>query len=111
MFEYINSQRNKPILIHEDFIYNFDSRKDMVSRWRCQNRLCRGSVYIKESELISKNVHNHNSDAVKCEKLRRLYNIKIKSISSNERPAEIIIPEFISLPAETTLSMPNKKYE
>jgi hypothetical protein len=73
----------------------------MVSRWS-QNRLCRGSIYFRESKLILKNVNNHNSDAVKCEKLRLLYNIKIKSISSNERPAEIFIPDLISLPAETT---------
>jgi hypothetical protein len=50
-FTHLTSQRKKPLLIHDGFIYNLHSdNNNDIMRWRCQERTCPGSLFVREKK-------------------------------------------------------------
>jgi len=89
--ELLKSQRGKDLLIHENFIYTLDHTKNSITRWRCQDRTCRGSVFFDDdNNLIRSVTHQHSHVPEKIEKLRLVQSIRNRAISTTERASDII---------------------
>ncbi|KCZ80202.1 hypothetical protein H312_02409 [Anncaliia algerae PRA339] len=52
IIEFLKSQRGKELLIYEHQIYTKDYLKEGITRWRCQNRACRGSVFLMQRFVL-----------------------------------------------------------
>lgn len=91
-FEYIKGQRGNDVLVFEGFLYNKDKQRQEGIRWRCQNRSCKGSLIITNSNLIINSVvHNHSNEVLKIEKLTILDKIKNRALETTESSSSIVV--------------------
>jgi hypothetical protein len=89
--EFLKIKRNGQSLIFKGFIYTKHYVKDENTKCRCFNRLCRGSLLIKElNGIISESQHIHESDAAQVTKLHLLSNLKEAATSMRQRPIKIV---------------------
>jgi hypothetical protein len=61
MFGNFLSQRGRKLFVYEGYIFNEDRKEKQTTRYRCQNRLCKGSIIINErEEILACNEQNHD---------------------------------------------------
>lgn len=97
--KFLYSQRGKNIAICDGYIYNFDKASEEITRWRCQNRCCRGAIFLDGDNLIVNTVaHNHELETLKIKGLVMKEKIKIKALNSKESARYIIINETKNIP-------------
>jgi hypothetical protein len=59
-FEILKSQRGTQILVYENYMFNLNYCEDGTRRWRCQNRSCKGALFLNNEKVINKYVgHSH----------------------------------------------------
>lgn len=101
-FTYLQTQRQKPLLIHENFIYTQHSIKNETTRWRCQTRKCLGVLYIDTNGIITnQEQHNHEANIMKCQRILINYKIQQRAKNSKIRHNDIIIEETKNISNET----------
>lgn len=90
-FRIIKSARGGKLMIYKDYIYNYTDIKARVERYRCQNRTCKGCVYV-ENEKISKEVdHDHSPVPHKIKKIQSMRKIKDLATNTTKSANKIII--------------------
>jgi hypothetical protein len=73
--EFTTTNKGKPMLIYDGYIYTQRSTDGEKSYWRCQDRKCTGAVQTTSNEtIIILKVHTHQQNFVKC----KYYQIKKK---------------------------------
>ena len=62
--EYFKSQKGKPKLTLEGYVYTKDKSKDDKHYWRCEDRMCRGRLTLKGEVVLSTTAHTHAPDSI-----------------------------------------------
>ncbi|KAI5151380.1 hypothetical protein ENBRE01_2102 [Enteropsectra breve] len=93
--EFIKSQRNKPMVLHDGFAYNLDSRGGDTNHWRCRNRRCKEYLLVRNTEILDSTVHNYAPNEAVNRKLICKQNLKHQAAESSV-PALIIITRATS---------------
>ena len=112
MHKIVESKRGKPILILDGFVYNKDGAECGGSiRWRCTERLCKGSLYTNTSYVVLRHKpHNHEADHKECAKVATLKSIYTRSIHTSENINDLIAFETKKLNEQEILSLPKLNY-
>jgi hypothetical protein len=72
-------------------LYNEDSKDGSIIRWRCQNRACRGALFLNnENEILRCIVHNHPPVPEKVNRLRVMNSIRDKAADTHNNVNSII---------------------
>lgn len=99
--EKISGQRGSTILIVENYMHNFDRVHQGIQKWRCRNRKCSGSVFIKDDDYIDFVSHNHQPELSKIETLKFNLQIKSKAAVSRDRSNNIVSDAIRSVEEES----------
>lgn len=102
--EVLTTQRGKALLIHENYLYNKDYTRDGITRWRCQNRACKGAVFFDSQSVVIKTVaHLHDEVPDKIEKARTAQSIRERAVSTTERANDIIMRHISDIQNDDTI--------
>lgn len=95
--QYIKSNKNKNLLVHNSYIYRVDRKAVETVYWRCIVKNCKGRITIR-GESISKgpSYHIHVPDINIIESRKIVENMKNKVCSSNDNPQQIIASSQIT---------------
>ncbi|KAI5151344.1 hypothetical protein ENBRE01_2074 [Enteropsectra breve] len=103
--EFIKSQRNKPMLLHDGFAYNFDPSDGDINHWRC-----RGYLLARNTQILDSTVHNHAPNEAVNRKLKFMHDLKQRAVETSE-PASVIITRATSnLNEEVLHNVPSYDY-
>uniref|UniRef100_A0A2S2NTJ8 FLYWCH-type zinc finger-containing protein 1 n=1 Tax=Schizaphis graminum TaxID=13262 RepID=A0A2S2NTJ8_SCHGA len=79
---FIKSEKGKDVLVHDGFLYRFESKKDKKTIWKCVENLkkkCKARIHTEENSILSdvtKISHVHFPDIAKIEAKRAMANLK-----------------------------------
>lgn len=79
--QFSKSQKNKNILINDDFIYNFKKQNKESQLWTCRNRDCPGRLKLFCNSEIQITPHNHQANPEDV--LKHNIDISIKENAKN----------------------------
>lgn len=80
-----NSQKNKPMVIYQNYVYQKDNEKGSTSYWCCENKNkgCPARIILLNNQFKTANKKTHNHSAivfkkgkVKC-KHKRKFNVNV----------------------------------
>lgn len=93
IFEELESQRGKPLIIFDGNIFNFMELTASGKKYRCQNRACNAVLVVSSEEsILLRPVHkNHSDPAAKIQKLKANEKFKKMAKESNQVARDIII--------------------
>lgn len=112
--EYITSQKGKPKLVFENFIFVKDKSAENTIYWKCEmfNDKCKSRIHVsKETEEILKTVgcHNHRPVLAKIKASKILTGIKRKATDTVEAPGQIIASASVGIHLAVAAKLPNIK--
>ena len=85
-----NKRRNKN-LVHENFIFNKETRKDRGNAWRCSDRKCPSVGTINnDGAFVLSLPHNHTSMEIKIAKTRAIQSIVRETVNTGASNLKII---------------------
>lgn len=79
---FVKSERGKYMLVHDGFLYRFESKNDKKTIWKCVENLkkkCKARIHTDENSILSdvtKISHVHFPDIAKIEAKRAMENLK-----------------------------------
>ncbi|XP_025192763.1 uncharacterized protein LOC112592834 [Melanaphis sacchari] len=91
--EYLISQKNKPLVKYDGFLYRKDCENGEVSYWRCAEvEKCRGRINIKNDLVIkdSSFKHVHVPNPAKIEVKQLTEEMKKSALTTQHNPSKII---------------------
>lgn len=105
----IKSQRGKPKLIFNNYMYVTDHHSIKWISWRCATRDCKGKIYtdLEMTNIIKIKPHYHNNEEHKIKKLIFTNNLIQKSKFSNMKFDEAIVSESNKLEESTLKNIGN----
>lgn len=93
----VESQKGKPKLYHNGYVYNENDHKNNTKYYRCEQYhkkssgfKCMGRLIQKGDNKIIKGEHNHAGDGNLIKKHDFLYELKARAKNGNDIPSEII---------------------
>ncbi|KAG0427326.1 hypothetical protein DMUE_5909 [Dictyocoela muelleri] len=87
----IKSKINEDVLVFDGYVYNLRRKEDKISFWRSTVRRCSGRMKTALNlTIINFSPHSHQRDFSICEALCLNYNIKIRALTTTEKPRNII---------------------
>ena len=90
VLEFVKSQRGKPKLKHEGYLYCLLREKDGLKTRRCDKRQCKTIATTFEDNVFTTREHLHEPDKKHSEQLKVLEKMKKKAANSNEQPRKIV---------------------
>ncbi|KAM0684775.1 hypothetical protein COBT_004017, partial [Conglomerata obtusa] len=89
------TERNKEMLEHEDYLYNFSVLTSTFMSWRCRVRGCGGSLRtnLDKNIILLQKQHSHRSQKNEIKKLILKDKLKKQKIDSNNVEFEQIIQD------------------
>ena len=85
VLEFAKSQRGKPKLKHEGYLYCLLREKDGLKTWRCDKRQCKAIATTFEDNVFTTREHLHEPDMKHSEQLKVLEKMKIPKYKSLAR--------------------------
>ena len=90
VLEFVKSQRGKPKLKLEGYLYCYLRKKDGFKTWRCDKRQCKAIATTFEDNVFTTREHLHEPNMKHSEQLKFLEKMKEKAAISNEQPRKIV---------------------
>lgn len=106
MIKIIKSEKDKDLLIKDNFTFEIKSVTHNRVYWRCSVRTCKAKIHSPlhyndaYDSLIFKNDHNHMPDLRDIIKKEEIHKMKMEIKNYLVSPREIILRNFIGAPAE-----------
>ena len=101
VLEFVKSQRGKPKLKHEGYLYCLLRKKDGLKTWRCDKRQCKAIATTFEDNVFTTREHLHEPDMKHSEQVKVLEKMKEKAANSNEQPRKIVQDTTATITART----------
>ena len=102
--KFSKSQKNKPIIIYQNYIYNHEIHKDLTSYWCCENKKkgCPARIIMFNNNFQSSNNkrHNHLPNQIKNETIEFKNKLKRKV---EDDPADSLKNSYDSVISKATL--------
>jgi hypothetical protein len=89
-FFFSKSERGKDKLHFSGFSYNLRKQLELYSHWRCVDRKCSGSCMLENNIITILKEHNHEPDFLKTREDEIKSLIKERSLSTREKPSDIV---------------------
>ena len=109
VLEFVKSQRGKPKLKHEGYLYCLLREKDGLKTWRCDKRQCKAIATTFEDNVFTTREHLHEPDMKHSEQLKVLETMKEKAANSNEQPRKIVQDTTATITSECAVALPKYK--
>ena len=109
ILEFVKSQRGKPKLKHEGYLYCLLREKDAIKTWRCDKRQCKAIATKFEDNVFTTREHLHEPDMKQSEQLKSLEKMKAKAANSNEQPRKIVQDTTATITRERAVALPKYK--
>ena len=90
VLEFVKSQRGKPKLKHEGYLYCLLRENDRLKTWRCDKIQCKAIATTFEGNVFTTREHLHEPDMKHSEQLKVLKKMKEMAADSNEQPIKIV---------------------
>ena len=90
VLEFLKSQRGKPKLKHEGYLYCMLREKDGLKTWRCDKIQSKAIATTFEDNVFLSREHLHEPDVKHSEQLKVLEEMKEKAANSNVQPRKIV---------------------
>lgn len=101
------SEKNRKIVIYENFVYHLKYSGKVKETWVCKNRKCPGKLILfKESDLKILKKHSHNIDLQEIKKISLNQELKNLALSTTYHPRDVFDKVILQNAEATTL---NKK--
>ncbi len=110
-FELVNGQRNGKLLIHRNYVYNTNGRKDSKNLWRCRIRECRGKCEVGLNNVITV-THDHNHEALnedEVEALRVQSRFREMARASDDKTLNIVTRNLTNVRADVIKILPKER--
>ena len=109
VLEFVKSQRGKPKLKHEGYLYCLLREKDGLKTWRCEKRQCKPIATTFEENVFTTREHLHEPDMKYSEQLKVLEKMKEKAANSNEQPRKIVQDTTATITSDCAVALPKYK--
>ena len=109
VLEFVKSQRGKPKLKHEGYLYCLLREKDRLKTWRCDKRQCKAIATTFEDNVFTTREHLHEPDMKQSEQLKVLEMMKEKAPNCNEQPRKIVQDTTATIMHECAVALPKYK--
>ncbi|KAG0436892.1 hypothetical protein DMUE_3987 [Dictyocoela muelleri] len=107
---FIKSQRCNDLIIFNNFIYNFEKYKDIISQYRSQNRQCRARLeYYADHIFKIKKEHSHTPNEEKCIKLMTVSKIANRAKETIEKSCYLITKFTNKIDDNAIIALPTLK--
>ncbi|KAG0437161.1 hypothetical protein DMUE_3853 [Dictyocoela muelleri] len=95
----IKSQKNKPKLIHKNYIYNFDKKYNYFISLRCIRRDCSGRIrtILISTIILSNDIHWHEEEHKRLIKIKVNENLKKSALYTNYEFEECLNRSIIGM--------------
>ena len=109
VLEFVKSQRGKPKLKHEGYLYCLLLEKDGLKTWRCEKRQCKAIATTFEENVFTTREHLHEPDMKHSEQLKVLEKMKENAANSKEKPRKIVQDTTATNTSECAVALPKYK--
>ena len=109
VLEFVKSQRGKPKLKHEVYLYCLLREKDGLETWRCDKRQCKAIATTFADNFFTTSEHLHEPDMKHSEQLKVLEKMEGKAATSNEQPRKIVQDTTATNTRECAVALPKYK--
>ena len=91
-FERGVSQKQKPVIYHQNYIFNFRSNDtDGGEIYRCQNRRCRAHIKVIDESITLFSDHSHPNSENKIKKIKLVQAMRNSGKEGNKKAQDIIL--------------------
>lgn len=104
--EYLQSQKNGNMLIHDGYRYRRDKKHMHSVTWRCTTPICKGRLITKDGNATPTSSHNHGPDYGKNGAYAVRSEMRKLARTSDERPRSIIQQCSRNVSVEVAVSLP-----
>ncbi|KAG0429053.1 hypothetical protein DMUE_5768, partial [Dictyocoela muelleri] len=101
--------RGGKILIYQDMIHNYCDSKNGILRYRCRKRTCKGTVYLKENEILNFVEHSHQPMVDEIKAINRRLEVR-KLSKENKEPSDKIVLKIFQNDKYKSEKMPSMSY-
>ena len=109
VLEFVKSQRGKPKLKHQGYLYCLLREKDGLKTWRCDKRQRKAIATTFEDNVLPTREDLHEADTKHLEQLKVLEKMKEKAANSNEQPRKIVQDATATITRECAVALPKYK--
>ncbi|KAG0437209.1 hypothetical protein DMUE_3819 [Dictyocoela muelleri] len=102
-FIYSKTQHEKPLLIHNDYLYTLHEEENGIKKWRCQIRDCKERLHVNGSEIVEFTAHRHLGDNIKIKSHLKKQEIKSGANNIYERTSDIVFNVLKTIDKDTIL--------
>ena len=109
--EFVSSEKGKQKLVDSGHLYVMDRRCGEKMYWKCdqnQKCKCRARAHTMNNEVIKRiGEHNHAGNSARVEVTKVVNGIKVKAISTQNNPQQIVADAFFGLSRVAAGQMPS----
>ena len=109
VLEFVKSQRGKPKLKHEVYLYCLLREKEGFKTWSCDKRQYKAIATTFEDNVFTTRDHLHKPDMKHSEQLKVLEKMEEKAATSNEQPRKIVQDTTATNTRECAVALPKCK--
>ncbi|CAF3339785.1 unnamed protein product [Rotaria socialis] len=107
--EIFSTEKGKPLLVYDSYVYNLERKTKLKSIFRCQNRDCKGRIHTNLSmDSISSGptAHSHSANLDKMSVIKLQKDIKSRAAISEEPTSNILHSALRTFPLHSAGSLP-----
>ena len=109
VLEFVKSQRGKPKLKHESYLYCILREKDGLKTWRCEKRQCKAIATTFEENVFTTREHLQEPDMKHSEQRKVLEKMKEKAANSNVQPRKTVQETTATITSKCAMALPKYK--
>ena len=109
VLEFVKSQRGKPKLKHEGYLYSLLRENDGLKTWRFDKRQCKAIATTFEDNVLTTRKHLHEPDMKHSEQLKVLEKMRGKAANSNKQPTKIVVDTTSTITRVCAVALPKYK--
>ena len=102
---FITSNKNKRLLVINDYIYYLNKTTEKITYWKCDEKLCWAGVHLSSNDLFlkhTKNIHTHMPTSERLEIRKMIANVKNRVNGETTAVGKIYTEELARANLSTT---------